>query len=383
MFRKDVGIIGIEYAFPGYYVDQKDLARVLNYQEGKLTVGLGLQELGCMSDREDPLTLALNAVKNLLKKYNINVNDVGRLEVGTESNFDGSKSFKTHLLSLFEGNTTIMGVDSINACYGGTNALFNAIFWMDSNYWDGRYAIVVATDYSIYQEEAAVPTTGAGAVAILLGKDPVFIIKPDSLSHYFANEFDFMKPKDIHPFPIMNAKKSIEVYLQAFKECYEQIQKKEDEATFDYICMHSPYPRLPEKTCDLHKIPLEKLQDSLFISRRNGNSYTSSLYFCLISLLHNKEENMKLGTNILMFSFGSGCASSMFILTKVRNGVIQENVNERLNERIRLDANKYMKRIRIKQNFDNYQPLNTIPSKGFVLDGIQDYIRFYKDVTDN
>jgi len=40
-----------------------------------------------------------------------------------------------------QGNTDVEGVDSINACYGGTAAIFNAIHWIESSFWDGRYVI--------------------------------------------------------------------------------------------------------------------------------------------------------------------------------------------------------------------------------------------------
>lgn len=39
--------------------------------------------------------------------------------------------FNTH------GNNNIEGVDSTNACYGGTAALFNSIAWIESSAWDG------------------------------------------------------------------------------------------------------------------------------------------------------------------------------------------------------------------------------------------------------
>jgi hydroxymethylglutaryl-CoA synthase len=65
-----------------------------------------------------------------LEKYSINPASIGRLEVGTESLLDKSKSTKTTLMRLFGDNFNIEGVTSINACYGGTNALFNTISWM-------------------------------------------------------------------------------------------------------------------------------------------------------------------------------------------------------------------------------------------------------------
>lgn len=67
------------------------------------------------------------------------------------------------------GNFDIEGIDSKNACYGGTAALFNAINWVESNSWDGRNAIVVAGDIAVYAEGAARPAGGAGACAMLIG----------------------------------------------------------------------------------------------------------------------------------------------------------------------------------------------------------------------
>lgn len=56
---------------------------------------------------------------------------------------DKSKSVKTVLMQLFEkaGNTDIEGVDTTNACYGGTAALFNSLSWIESSAWDGQLRI--------------------------------------------------------------------------------------------------------------------------------------------------------------------------------------------------------------------------------------------------
>lgn len=91
--------------------------------------------------------------------------------MGTETIVDKSKSVKTVLMQLFEpsGNTDIEGVDTTNACYGGTSALFNAVSWVQSQFWDGRFALVVAGDVAVYPVGSARPTGGAGAVAMLIG----------------------------------------------------------------------------------------------------------------------------------------------------------------------------------------------------------------------
>jgi hydroxymethylglutaryl-CoA synthase len=56
------------------------------------------------------------------------------------------------------GNHDIEGVTSTNACYGGTNALFNTIAWVESSAWDGRLGITVTVDIAVYAKGAARPT---------------------------------------------------------------------------------------------------------------------------------------------------------------------------------------------------------------------------------
>lgn len=103
---------------------------------------------GALTFVEGPGMNRLNVlvVRSLMDKYKISYSDIGRLEVGTETIIDKSKSVKSVLMQLFEesGNTNIVGIDTTNACYGGTAALLNAINWMESSSWDGRFALVVA-----------------------------------------------------------------------------------------------------------------------------------------------------------------------------------------------------------------------------------------------
>ena len=64
----------------------------------------------------------------------------------------------------------MQGVDSLNACYGGTAALFNAVNWVESRAWDGRLALVVAADIAMYAAGPARPSGGCGAIAMLVGE---------------------------------------------------------------------------------------------------------------------------------------------------------------------------------------------------------------------
>ena len=71
-----------------------------------------------------------------------------------------------------------VGIDTVNGCYGATNALFNAVNWIQSSFWDGRYALVVAADTAIYSSGPARATGGCGAVAMLVGPNAPAILAP-------------------------------------------------------------------------------------------------------------------------------------------------------------------------------------------------------------
>ena len=123
-----------------------------------ITVGLGQLNMAFCDDREDIASIFLSAVHGLLEKYNIDPNSIGRLEVGTETLVDKSKSVKTSLMQLFGSNTDLEGITNVNACYGGTAALFNSIAWVESSEWNGKYALVVCGDIAVYEAGPARPT---------------------------------------------------------------------------------------------------------------------------------------------------------------------------------------------------------------------------------
>lgn len=178
----------------------------------------------------DIYSMALTTLSSLIQKYNVDPRNIGRLEVGTETLLDKSKSVKTVLMQLFEpcGNTNIEGVDTINACYGGTNALFNSINWLESSSWDGRDAIVVCGDIALYAKGNARPTGGAGCVAMLIGPDAPICFEPGLRGTYISHAYDFYKPDLTSEYPVVDGHFSIKCYTQAVDACYRAYNRREE-----------------------------------------------------------------------------------------------------------------------------------------------------------
>ncbi|KAI8252467.1 Hydroxymethylglutaryl-CoA synthase [Colletotrichum sp. SAR11_239] len=377
-YPNNVGIKAMEIYVPGQALDQSLFEQYQGVSAGKYTIGLGLKYMNFCNDREDATSLALTAVSSLLKKYSIDPKSIGRLEVGTESLIDKAKSIKTVLTQLFEpaGNTSLEGIDTINACYGGTSALFNAVNWVESRSWDGRDAIVVASDIALYKEASSRPTGGAGCVAMLVGPDAVLSLDPALKGTFMTHAYDFYKPDLKAEFPVVNGHESLRCYTSALDGCYNRLRERVEEANvkanghgpktdthslldiFDYMAFHTPNCKLVSKSYGRllyndykqggdqetwGKVPAElrelSYEDSLkskeleklfvtlskdrFKSRvepciaaptQCGNMYTGSLYCSLISLISNIDLKDSVGKTIGMFSYGSGIASTLFAL---------------------------------------------------------------------
>ncbi|KAK7677315.1 3-hydroxy-3-methylglutaryl coenzyme A synthase [Cerrena zonata] len=245
---QNVGIKAIEVYIPKNYVNQAELEKFDEIPSGKYTIGLGQTNMSFVDDREDIYSLALTVTSRLLENYNVDTNNIGRLEVGTETLLDKSKSVKSVLMQLFGENTDIEGVDTMNACYGGTSAVINAISWVESSSWDGRDAMVVSGDIAIYSKGNARPTGGVGAVALLIGPDAPIVFDPTRGS-FMEHTYDFYKPDFTSEYPVVDGHFSLTCYTRAIDQCYQAYSKKitkEKGKTvgvydhFDYNAFHVP-----------------------------------------------------------------------------------------------------------------------------------------------
>lgn len=269
---KNVGILALEVYTPRTFISQSALEEHSGVSAGRYTIGLGQEALAVTGDAEDVNSMALTVTHSLLEKYNIDPNDVGRLEVGTETLVDKSKSTKTVLMDLFPDNTDVEGATVINACYGGTSALLNAFNWVESDAWDGRYAIVVAVDIATYARGPARPTCGAGAVAVLVGRNaPLALVDPREKATHAANVYDFFKPDHSVEYPVVDGALSQVCYYRALEDCYDKFcdkvdrlngvgkgdaassaSAKDDEhfhaEAADYFVFHAPYNKLVQKS---------------------------------------------------------------------------------------------------------------------------------------
>ncbi|WP_323675493.1 hydroxymethylglutaryl-CoA synthase [Halorubellus sp. PRR65] len=414
-----------------------DLAETFAPEKGddpeKYTKGLGLRASSFPDSYEDIVTMGANAAKRLMDRKGLEPEDVGRIDVATESSFDNSKPISTYIAGcleqVYDGDFHHANKGERKfACIAGTQSIDDAYNWIRAGRNRGRKAIVVATDTALYARgDAGEATQGAGAVALLIDEDPDLVELTTEQGYGSADETDFLKPNQ--QFPSVDGKRSVQVYLARMREALEDYESVAGDVHLDdfaYAPFHTPFPGMVRKAAALayrhvtrdteHEEALaeeigrqprrESFEDdgeyegavreymsalkdteqyadwyaatvdpTLSISRDVGNWYTASVHVARIAALKAAYENDLdvTGESLLVASYGSGAQAEVHGET-VQDGWREEiaalNVDEQVAERYDLSWAEY-EEVHDRHNHDMDKELEefTTPSAEFVFDG--------------
>ncbi|WP_224268543.1 hydroxymethylglutaryl-CoA synthase [Haloprofundus salinisoli] len=370
----------------------------------KYTKGIGLAASSFPDVYEDIVTMGANAAKRLMERRGLTPDDIGRIDVATESAFDNSKPVSTYIAGCLE---QLYDEDFHHAnkgerkfaCIAGTQSLDDAYNWIKAGRNRGRSALVIATDTALYERgDPGEATQGAGAVAMLISEDPDLVELSTEQGYGSADETDFLKPNQ--QFPSVDGKRSVQVYLARMREAledYESVAGDTHPDDFEYIPFHTPFPGMVRKaallgyrhmtrgtdvedamTDEIGRQPREAdfesweeyesairdymgtlketeeyrewyaraIEPTLAISEQVGNWYTGSVHIARISALKNAAEAGRTleGDRLLVGSYGSGAQAEIHAET-VCEGWLDEiralNVNDQLERRYELSYSEY------------------------------------------
>ncbi|MFP9060507.1 hydroxymethylglutaryl-CoA synthase [Natrialbaceae archaeon A-chndr2] len=382
---KSVGIDAVEIwtgnlklDLPGTFAEQ------MGDDPAKYTKGLGLNASSFPDSYEDIVTMGANAAHRLMERKGLEPDDIGRIDVATESAFDNSKPVSTYvagcLEQVFEGDFHHANKGERKfACIAGTQSLDDAYNWIRAGRNRGRAALVIATDTALYARgDAGEATQGAGAVAMLISEDPDLVELSTEQGFGSADETDFLKPNQ--QFPSVDGKRSVQVYLARMREALVDYQREAGTITVDdfrYAPFHTPFPGMVRKAAllayrhitrgteiedalaeDIGRQPREEafddeeafhdaireymdalkgtdryqewyantIEPTLTISREVGNWYTGSVHVARASALKHAAENDidMAGEALLVGSYGSGAQA------EIHTEVVQENWREEI-----------------------------------------------------
>ncbi|MDG2454765.1 MAG: hydroxymethylglutaryl-CoA synthase [Bacteroidia bacterium] len=364
------GIHDLALKAPSLYLPIEDLANARDIEPAKLIHGLGLRNMSVCDVDEDVVTLAAGSVIQLLEQNpNVKPQDIGRIYVGTESSIDGSKPIGTYIHNIVHqyfttkkindsGINHIDVIDMTFACIGAVDAMHNSLYYLYAN--PDKVAIVVAADIANY--DLASPgeyTQGAGAVAMLLAKNPALVSLSEKWGVSVKNEHDFFKPiryqkinnqmVEIHDEkPIFDGQLSNAVYQDRITEAWEHFKEEELLNNYDHLIFHLPYayhgrrivaPLLQQELkdtgsfdtiCSKNALDTEDEQIGKLFSKSKyykdwvqskvaagdnlssdmGNLYTASIFLSLVSFCASAG-NLR-DSKLLFLAYGSGSKAKVF-----------------------------------------------------------------------
>jgi len=334
----EVGVSDIAIYIPPFYLAHEDLAKARGVAPEKFHQGLGSYRMAVLPNWEDAVTMAANVAVQLLEKTGTDPDEIQQLVVSTESGVDHSKPVASFVQGLLKIGTRCRVYEIKHACYGGTAGLVHAIDWISRHPQNPRKALIIMTDIARYAfGSPGEPTQGAGAVALLVDRNPRLFSMDTGLNGIFSKDvFDFWRPTG-HRVPIVDGKYSIQCYLEALEGATSHFQansgfeKGKLLEAIDYFIYHMPFGNMAKKA-HRHLIELEfpglepgekerifaetftrKVEPSLLGAREVGNIYTGSVYMGLISLLETERERVE-GKKVAIFSYGSGCGAEFFVV---------------------------------------------------------------------
>ena len=314
-----IGIDKIGFATSNYVLKLNDLAAARATDPEKLSKGLLLKELSIAPLTEDIITLGAAAADPILTSEDKEKIDM--VIVATESSIDQSKAAAVFIHGLLAIQPFARSFEIKEACYGATAALDYAKLHIEK-YPDSK-VLVIASDIAKYGiNTPGEPTQGAGAIAMLISKDPRILIFNEDNVAQTRDVMDFWRP-NYSTTPYVNGLYSTQQYLDCLKTTWDEYQKRHKLSLKDFAayCFYLPYPKLalkglnkimdkslPQEQQDQLK---ENFEKSILYSQKVGNIYTGSLFLGLLSLLENSD-NLKAGDKIALFSYGSGAVAEIF-----------------------------------------------------------------------
>lgn len=340
---------------------QLDTARFENLLMKEKTVALPY---------EDPVTCGVNAAKPIVDSLSEAEKDrIEMLITCTESSIDFGKSLSTYIHHYLGLNRNCRLFELKQACYSGTAGFQMGVNFILSQASPGAKALVVATDISRFMVveggdaltadwSYAEPSSGAGAVAMLIGESShVFQVDVGANGYYGYEVMDTCRP--VPDSEAGDADLSLLSYLdcceQAFLEYRKRVTGVDYRDTFHYLTFHTPFGGMVKGA---HRTMMRKMTQAkppeieldfeqrvmlgLTYCQCVGNIMGATVFLSLASTIDNGQFDSP--KRIGCFSYGSGCCSEFYSGVVTAQGQQVQHrfeIEKHLSERYRLSMDEY------------------------------------------
>lgn len=361
MSERDRGAIGIESV--GVYcgvaaVDVPALFRARALDDRRRD-NLMMQRRSVALPCEDVVSFSATAARRVIDGLTDDERQsIELVVVGTESAVDFGRSTSTYLHSLLGLHRTCRLFEIKQACYGGMAAVQTACALVAASPRPDARALVVAADIASPMRHTYMePSQGAGAVAVLVGRQPrIAVLDAGAYGCHSYDSGDGSRP--VREQDVFNVDLSLLTYLDCLRHSWADYASVVADAdivgSFHRLAMHTPFPgmvkgahrsllrrlrRVPE--AEIEADFAERVAPSLTYPAQVGNIYAGMLMLAIASMIdHTPTEGYRAG----LYGYGSGCSSeftSAVILPGARARLAEAGIAQQLADRADLSIADY------------------------------------------
>ena len=302
---RPVGIIGYGAYVPRYRLPAREVARIWS---GAKNSSFPIKEKAVPGLDEDVVSMSLEAVRNALKRSDVNPAEIRAVWIGSESHPYAVKPTSTIVAEAIGAVPDVQAADMEFACKAGTEAMVMAMGMVGSGM--ARYAVAAGLDTAQGKPGDALEyTAAAGGAAFVIGPADESLAVINASYSFVTDTPDFWRRAYQH-YPEHGSRFTGEpAYFKHITEAGKALMEASGLTAMDFqwAVFHQPNAKFPRKVAGMLGFSPEQIQPGL-LSPLIGNTYAGAAILGLTAIL----DVAKSGDRILLVSFGSGAGSDAF-----------------------------------------------------------------------
>ncbi len=188
-----IGIIGYGSYVPKYRIKAEEIAKQWGMNAESIKRGLLLQEKTVPAPDEDTITISVEASKNVLKRAEIDPQEIGAVYIGSELHPYAVKPSGTVVAEALGITPEVHTADYEFACKAGTEGMWVAYSLVKAG--EVKYALAIGADTSQGAPGDALEySASAGGTAFIFGKEKIVAEVIDTYP-YTTDTPDFWRRK--------------------------------------------------------------------------------------------------------------------------------------------------------------------------------------------
>ncbi len=310
-------ITGVEAFFPDYILNNEELSRMVDTSDEWIMQRIGIKERRILKGKNKGTSdMAAEAVKKLLKKKNINPDEIGLVICATVTS-DMKFPATANIVSEKAGIKNAFSFDLSAACSGFIYALVNGAKYIEAG--DFKKVIVVGSDKmsSIvdYTDRATCPIFGDAAAAVLLepteGENAIldysFKVDGAGIKYLHLKAGGSLKPAthetiDAREHSLYQEGQAVFKFaISKMPEIALKLMERNGltPENLDWLVPHQANIRIIEATAKRMGLSKDKVMINI---EKYGNTTAATIPLCLWEW----EDKVKKGEDIILTAFGGG-----------------------------------------------------------------------------